>query len=146
MRANSAIGSIVVMYPTNCRVSSATSCCNSRVPFGAGCSCRVLSDHAFLATRVTAFRTSSRGDKLPHGRYNLANTLQDGRYPGSLRISIGKDRSSHRCQAKRRSKGATDVDEAEAKAQLPASGKLRGRHAVLPGTRTLCVTFHLNQL
>lgn len=129
------------MYPTRCLVSSATSCCNSRVAFGAGCSGRVLSDHAFLATRVTAFRTSTRRDKLPQGSYNLANTLENGRFPGSLRISICKDRSSHSCQAKRRSKGATDVDEAEGKVQLPASGKLRERHADLLGTHTLCVTF-----
>lgn len=131
---------MVLTYPTQCLVSSA-SCCNSRVSVGTGCSGRVLSDHAFMATRVTAFRTSTRRDKVLEGSYNLATTSQYDRYPGSLRISICKDRSSHRCQAKRRSKGATDVDEAEAKMQPPASGKLLGRHADPPAPIPLCVTF-----
>ena len=114
------------MHPTQCLPRSATSGCNLRALVGAECSGRVLSDHAFLARRAAASRTSAKRKKLAATSCQLSAASQDGQPPGSLRFSISKDRSSQICLAKRRGKSAVDVDDNESRLQQPVSGDLLG--------------------
>ena len=126
------------MYTTHCLLPGATSGCNLRTSVGAGCSGRVLSDHAFFARRATASRTPATQNKLTETSCSLTAASQDGQPPGSLRVSISKDRSSQRCLAKRRGKSAVDVGESEPKLQQPVSGNLLGHErlclTVAPGS------------
>lgn len=113
---------VIAMYPTHCLLPVATSGCSLRTWVGAGCSGRVLSDHAFLARRATTSRTSAKQNNSAETSYTLTAASQDVQPLGSLRVSISKDRSSQRCLAKRRGKSAVDVDNTESKLQKPISG------------------------